>query len=51
MKLEIVTLQLKNSIRFFPVNFDISFYEILPLFWKQLQFFSYYTSTIAVPKQ
>ena len=25
--------------RFFPVNFDISFYEILPVFWKQLLLF------------
>ena len=51
MKLETVILQLKNSIRFFPVNFDISFYEILPVFWKQLRYFTYYTSTVAVPKQ
>ena len=36
--------------RFFPVNFDISFYEILPVFWTQ-QYFSYYTSTVALPKQ
>ena len=25
----------------FPVNFDITLYEILPVFWKQLQYFSY----------
>ena len=25
--------------RFFQVNFDISFYEILPVFWKQLPLF------------
>ena len=28
--------------RFFPVNFDISFYEILPVFWKQLLHFLLY---------
>ena len=37
--------------RFFPVNFDIGFYEILPVFWKQLQCFPYYTSTVALLKQ
>ena len=51
MKLETVTLQLKNSVSdFFPLNFDVSFYEILPVFWKQLQHFSYYTSIVALPK-
>ena len=29
----------------FPMNFDIGFHKILPVFWKQLQCFSYYTST------
>ena len=37
--------------RFFPLNFDISLYEILPVFWKQLQYFFYYTSTVALAKQ
>ena len=36
--------------RFFPVNFEIGFYEILPVFWKQLHYFSYYTLTVALPK-
>ena len=49
---KLTILQLKNSIRdFFPVNFDIGFYEILPVFWKQWQYFSYYTLTVALPKQ
>ena len=37
--------------RLFPVNFDITLYEVLPVFWKQLQYFSYYTSTVALLKQ
>ena len=49
---KLTILQLKNSIRdFFLVNFDIGFYEILPVFWKQLQYFSYYTLTVVLPKQ
>ena len=45
MKLETVILDC--NFRILPVNFDISFYDILPVFWKQLQYFSYYTSTVA----
>ena len=29
--------------RFFPVNFVISFYEILPVFLKQLRYFYFYS--------
>ena len=35
--------------RIFPVNFDISFYEILGVFWKQLQYFFYYILRVALP--
>ena len=37
--------------RFFPVDFDRSIYEILPVFWKQLQYFSRYTLTVALTNQ
>ena len=35
----------------FSANFDITLCEILPVFWKQLQYFSYYTSPVALLKQ
>ena len=37
--------------RFFPLNFHTDFYKTLPVFWKQLQCFSYYTLAVALLKQ